>query len=141
MLKNILISCCALLIFSLAIGKDKEIKKVDFKKDIWPIVKRSCIKCHREPYKKNGKLKKPKGELVLTTKKGFLKGSEEGKIIIPGKPLKSSFYKLTILPEDDDDIMPAKGDPLSKEETALFKKWILEGAKFNKWVKEEKKSK
>lgn len=140
--KKLLIFCLPFLLFTLVICKDKEVKKIDFVKDIWPIMKRSCIKCHKEPYMKNGKLRKPKAELILINKKGILKGSEDGKVIVAGKPDKSSFYKRIILPEDDDDIMPAKGDPLSKDETALIKNWILQGAKFGKWVsqtEEEKK--
>ena len=40
----------------------------------------------------------------------------------------SSLYTLTILDPDDDDIMPPKGDPLSKEQTDLLKVWIEQGA-------------
>jgi uncharacterized membrane protein len=105
--------------------------KVDFTKKIWPIVKEKCVKCHKAPYKdKRGRLKKPKGGLRLDTAENIMKGSEDGKVIVAGKPDKSSFYTLTLLPEDDDDVMPAKGDLLTKEEQELIKKWILQGAKF-----------
>lgn len=110
-------------------------KKIDFEKDIWPICERSCLNCHKAPYMKRGKLKKPKGELRIDTVEHFKKGGENGEVIVPGKPEKSSFYTLASLDPDDDDIMPAKGDPLSKKELELIRLWILQGADFGDWKK------
>ena len=95
---------------------------VDFGTDIWPIVEERCIQCHGP--------KKQKGELDLSTKVGFEAGGENGETIVAGAADESSFYTLTILPEDDADIMPAKGDPLTKEQTDLIKDWINGGAEF-----------
>jgi hypothetical protein len=39
-----------------------------------------------------------------------------------------------MLPKDDDGHMPPKGDDLTKEEIALLKKWIEEGADFAGWI-------
>ena len=105
--------------------------KVNFGKQIWPIIERSCLKCHRAPYKKpNGKIAKPKGELRLDSIELLKKGGENGVIIVPGEPAKSKLLTLTTLPEDHDDIMPAKGDPLTKAETELIKEWIQQGCDF-----------
>lgn len=124
-------------IISLAMADEP---KVDFQKDIWPIIENNCIKCHREPYMKNGKMKKPKGGLRLDTAELFMKGGEDDegkniKIVVPGNPEKSPFYKRTTLPKGHDDIMPPKGEPLSKKETELLKNWILQGANFGSWTK------
>jgi len=105
---------------------------VSFKKDLFPILEDKCIKCHTPPYKdKKGKLKKPKAGLIMTTYKDLMKGSEDGKIIEPGKPEKSSMYTLSSLDPEDEDVMPPKGEPLTTAEIKTIKDWIAEGAKDN----------
>lgn len=94
--------------------------KVDFKKQVWPILDKSCIRCHDA--------KKKKGDLRLDTKAHAMKGGESGAVIVPGKSAESKLYKLITLPEDDDDFMPAKGDPLTKEQREVIRRWIDEGA-------------
>ena len=108
---------------------------VDFEKEVWPIVKERCIKCHGASYTDTkGKLRKAKAGLRLDSPKRMLKGSEDDhKVVVPGKPEESSFIKVIKLPADHDDIMPPKGDPLTKDQIALIEKWIKEGAKFGKW--------
>ena len=111
---------------------------LDFETHIWPIIKNHCLKCHSAPYvDKKGKNKKPKAGLHLDTAKMIMKGSKEGLVIIKGKPNESSFYTLTTLNEDDDDIMPSKGDPLTKEQQKIIHDWILDGAHFNGWESAE----
>ncbi|MDE0840033.1 MAG: hypothetical protein OSB41_13400, partial [Kiritimatiellae bacterium] len=105
--------------------------KVDYEKDIWPVVRDRCLNCHKAPYTDDkGRLKKPKAGLRFDTPEWMMKGSEDGEVIIPGKPDDSTFYTLVILPPDDDDVMPAKGDPVTKEEAERIRKWIEEGADF-----------
>lgn len=94
--------------------------KVDFAKSIAPVLEKRCIECHGP--------KKVKAELRLDTKELALKGGESGKTIVPGKAAESALVKRVSLPEGHDDIMPPKGDPLSKEQIELIKKWIDEGA-------------
>jgi len=50
--------------------------------------------------------------------------------VTPGNPAKSTFYTTTVLPADDDGLMPPKkkGGPMSKEKIALIKLWIEQGA-------------
>ena len=97
---------------------------VDFYKQVYPILKESCISCHGP--------KKQKGKLRLDTAEWIMKGVKGDAVVVPGKPAESSFYDRVILPHDDDDIMPPEGDgdPLTKAQQALFKNWIQEGAKF-----------
>jgi uncharacterized membrane protein len=87
---------------------------VDFEKEIAPIIKASCLKCHGP--------EKPKGKLRLDTKAGAMK-----KGIKPGKPDDSTFYTLLISTEEDER-MPEKAPPLPPEKIALIKKWIEQGA-------------
>ncbi len=106
----------------------------DFKKDIWPMLVENCLKCHGPDYvDSRGRTKKAKGDLRIDSKAAFLKGGENGEVIVAGKADKSSFYKLSALPEDHDDIMPPKGDPMTKKQIAALKKWIDDGADFGSW--------
>lgn len=89
--------------------------KVDFSKSIQPVLEKRCLECHGE--------KKEKGELRLDSKAAATKT-----VIVAGKPDDSELIKRITLPEGHDDIMPPKGDPLTKEQIDLFKKWIAEGA-------------
>lgn len=111
-------------------GSRADEKKVDFVKDIKPILATSCVKCHgADP---NGK--KPKGKLDLTTKEKALKGGENKNDIVPGKSEDSLSYKLLLGPvgSGDDEIgrMPYKKDQLSKEKIELIKEWIDQGAEW-----------
>jgi hypothetical protein len=118
-----------------AFASGKQDSGVHFEKQIWPIVRDTCIKCHGPNYlDSRGRTKKAKEELRLDSKEGILQGSEDGKVVRAGDASKSSFYKLLVLPGDDEDIMPPKGDPLTKPQTDLIKKWIDEGAKFGDWA-------
>lgn len=100
--------------------------KVDFVKQIQPLLKERCYECHGA--------KKKKGDLRLDSKKFAF---AEDYVIAPGKPAESELFTRITLPADHDDIMPPKGDPLSKAEVDLFKKWILEGAEWPEGLKPE----
>lgn len=116
---------------------------VDFEKEILPILSTHCMKCHETEHEETGKLKKPKGGLVMDTAEGLKKGGKEyeGKNIIPGKSADSRLYVVTTLPVSDDASMPPEGkaDPLTDAEKALLKKWIDEGASFGTWTKKAPK--
>lgn len=110
--------------------------KVDFEKQIWPILEKRCIECHSaEKVGADGKPKKPKGGVVLNSKDGIT-SSKKGKLVIAKKHEDSLIFKSTTLPADDEDRMPPakKGDPLSQEQTDLIKQWIDEGANFGTWT-------
>ncbi len=94
--------------------------KADFTKDIEPIFQQSCIKCHGP--------EKQKGELRLDSKAVAFKGGKDGVVIIPGHADKSDLYRRITLAAGEDDIMPSKGDPLTKAQTDLIRDWINQGA-------------
>jgi mono/diheme cytochrome c family protein len=94
--------------------------KVDFAKSIKPIFESRCVQCHGP--------KKQKGELRLDSKDAALKGGESGKTIVVSKPDESDIVRRISLPKDHDDIMPPKGEPLTKEQIEAIKKWVEEGA-------------
>lgn len=107
---------------------------VNFEKEILPFLTKKCIDCHKAPFEENGKKKEPKAGLRLDASWAIVKGSENGPVLTAGAPDKSSIYESVMLPKDDDGHMPSKGDDLTKEEAALLKKWIEEGANFGGWV-------
>ena len=99
-----------------ALGDDS--KTPSYYHDLVPILKRSCTGCHHP-----GKLK---GELDLTTYASFLKGGKHGASFQAAKPEESRVIEEI---SGEEPNMPKEGDPLTKEEVALFQRWIKEGAK------------
>ena len=94
--------------------------KVDFVKEIQPILEKSCVQCHGP--------EKDKGGLRLDTKEAALKGGKGELAIVPGDPAKSDMYHRITLPKDHDDVMPSKGDLLTKAQQDLIRDWIKQGA-------------
>ncbi len=108
-------------------------QSIDFERDVWPILDARCIKCHQAPHTEDGKLKKPKGGLMLDAARAIMHGGDNGGVVVVGKPNESSFYTWTTLDEDDEDIMPAKGDPLTAAQQKILHDWIKQGAAFGDW--------
>ncbi|MEW6307247.1 MAG: SUMF1/EgtB/PvdO family nonheme iron enzyme [Verrucomicrobiota bacterium] len=100
---------------------------VDFNRQVKPILESACLSCHGAD--------KPKGGLSLIDKASSFKGGDNGAAIVAGQSGKSPLYTSTVLPPDHDDIMPPKGDTLSKEQANVLKQWIDQGAKWPEGVK------
>ena len=101
---------------------------VSFTNHILPLFEKRCVSCHGEPYVKNGRTIKPTAGLQLDTHEMVIKGNLDGTIVTPGDPTVSTLYQVVILPDDDPELMPPKGDPLTEDERTMIKRWILEGA-------------
>ncbi|HVE42866.1 MAG TPA: PSD1 and planctomycete cytochrome C domain-containing protein [Planctomycetota bacterium] len=93
--------------------------KVDFVRDIQPIFKASCIKCHGA--------EKPKGQFRLDSKALALKGGIAGKAILPGKGAESPLVQV-LLVSDPDERMPRKAEALPRAQIDLIRTWIDQGA-------------
>ena len=91
---------------------------VDFNRDIKPILSRNCFSCHGKD--------KQKGDLRLDNRKfasTVLKVEGNGNNLL----LKKVFEK------DPEEVMPPpKHGTLSNSDKILLKKWILEGAPYDK---------
>ena len=96
---------------------------ISYTKQIQPILADRCYSCHGP--------EKQKSDLRLDTPAAILKGGKKGLALVAGKVAKSPLYASTILPKGDDDIMPAKGDPLTQAQTELIRDWIAAGAHFD----------
>jgi uncharacterized membrane protein/mono/diheme cytochrome c family protein len=100
-------------------------EKLVFANLIQPIFAAKCNSCHGE--------EKQKGDLRLDTYEFMMRGGSESaekkNNIAPGKAADSLTYQLVTSAEDDDMHMPPEGkDQLSKEEIAILKWWIEQGA-------------
>ncbi|MDE2511844.1 MAG: hypothetical protein KGL74_12040, partial [Elusimicrobia bacterium] len=82
-------------------------RKIDFTKDVQPIFKASCVKCHHvDPRKPK---KKPAAGFRLDDKAAAFKGGKAGKDIVPGDSRESKLYQLLNGPvtlEDGKDLDP-----------------------------------
>lgn len=96
---------------------------INFATQIKPILEKSCYECHGA--------EKKKGSFRLDDRALALKGGESGlPAIVPGKSAESRLMKL-VAREDPDSAMPPSADKaLNREQIALLKQWIDQGAKF-----------
>jgi mono/diheme cytochrome c family protein len=94
---------------------------IDFSRDIKPIFENSCVRCHGP--------EKPKSKFRLDNREAALKGGENGVDILPGNSAKSPLiaYVARLVP-DLEMPPPDKGEPLSRDQVALLRAWIDQGA-------------
>jgi hypothetical protein len=96
--------------------------KVDFAKEVWPVLEQQCLKCHGA--------EKQKGKLRLDSLEAALKGGKNGPAFVKSDAEKSEMVRRISLPKSDDDFMPSEGEPLSKEIVAKIRAWIDSGAEW-----------
>ncbi len=105
--------CAALLPISLAAAT------VDFARDVLPIFQRACFECHDAKLQK-GKFRLDSRALAL----------QKPGLIVLGQAARSELVRRITLPKGHDDVMPSRGEPLSKSQVALIKAWIDQGAQW-----------
>ncbi len=96
--------------------------EVKFLSQIKPIFEARCVSCHGTKKKKGGLRLEPIAA-------AFPKGEEDWWTILPGDSGGSLLVERIKLSEDDDGVMPPRGDLLTDEEIMLIEKWIEQGAK------------
>ncbi len=113
------------------LNNTKEEKPISYNHDIRPILSDKCFSCHGPDVTKMKaglRLDKPETALAeLTKNKGHY-------AIVPGSPEKSELIRR-IESTDPNVIMPQPESHLAKltpEEINIFKRWIKEGAKYEK---------
>ncbi|MBB5033182.1 DUF1549 domain-containing protein [Prosthecobacter vanneervenii] len=104
--------------------------KIDFERQILPILERSCFECH------SSKLPKPKGGIRLDDLEAIREKSQTDNLVLPHKSSKSTLIKSISRSSDDEDLMPPpnEGKPLTSDEIRLFRRWVDEGANFGSWT-------
>lgn len=101
-------------------SKSAQPSSILYEIDIQPIFQTHCVKCHNT--------KSRKAEFDLTSPASLLKGGESGPGLVKGKPEESLFFEYL-----HEGQMPPEGSkPLSKQELAKIRQWILSGLKFQK---------
>jgi hypothetical protein len=98
---------------------------IEFKKDIQPILKAQCYKCHSEAAKKE------KGGFVFDNLERFAKDIGPGRVIEPGNLAESHFFETLVSPDSDDAHMPPN-ETLSDGEITKVREWIQAGASLGK---------
>ena len=95
--------------------------KMEFVKDIQPILERYCVECHG-PRKKKGGLRLEPIDAAFPT------GDEDFWTMLPGDGESSLLVQRMLLPRDDDEAMPPKGDAAPADEIQKVITWINAGA-------------
>jgi hypothetical protein len=91
-----------------------------FERKIRPALAEHCYSCH------SAELKKFKGGLTLDTKAGWMEGGDNGPVIVPGDPEKSSLIKA--IRYTDPELRMPKKYKLPADVVADFEKWVKMGA-------------
>lgn len=91
--------------------------QVDFRRDVWPIIRQNCIVCHGPDQQMNG--------FRLDRRSVAFRGGTRT-VIVPGSAESSRLY-LRLTGRQFGNRMPPTG-PLSPEDIAVFRAWIDEGA-------------
>lgn len=114
---------CAFLIS--CTNAEEEPKPVNFTKEIKPVFEKRCVHCHnRETL--------PDRVSFENAKTAFLPAKDGKVYIVKGKPDESLLVKAIESPNFHEKMMPMVGLRTTKEEAALIRRWIAEGAKWPK---------
>jgi len=96
-------------------------RKVDFSKDIEPILSSRCILCHGTGQQMKG--------LRLDNRQDALRGGEAGMVILPGDSAGSKLIHL-VGAVNPDKVMPPAGNRLTAAEVGTLRAWIDQGAEW-----------
>jgi len=100
--------------------------RVEFNRDIRPLLSENCTKCHGSDPKSR------KGNLRFDTREGMFAEVDKGRYaVVPGSLEKSEVWKRITTTDHDDLMPPAKsGKKLTKAQIEIFKRWIEQGAEW-----------
>lgn len=112
----------ALLLVSLAVGVSVSVaaEKVDFRRDIQPILRTHCYECHAGTTEE--------GSLNLGIKAKAFQGGDSGVAIQAEKSDDSLLITLVSEKEAGSRMPPEGNSPLSEKEIGLLRAWIDQGA-------------
>jgi len=95
---------------------------VNFNRDVRPILSDNCFACHGPD--ENDR----KGKLRLDTREGAVKSA-----VVPGSADESELIKRLVTTDEDDLMPPPKlGKKVTPEQIDILKRWIKEGAEYEK---------
>ena len=111
------------LLLGLVLGLSSAIRAeepADYGRDIKPIFQKHCITCHGPEKQESG--------LRLDSVKFLKRGGDRGAAFAAGKSAESLLYQ-SLVGKGDVSEMPAEGPKLNRDQIALIRRWIDEGAK------------
>ena len=88
-----------------------------FEKQVRPVLADHCYKCHGP--------EKQKAELRVDSREFLLKGSENGAVVVPGKPGEGEFLKS--IRHEGETKMPEKKPKLPDAQIAALTEWVRMG--------------
>lgn len=96
--------------------------KPDFVRHVKPILEGKCVMCHnREALP---------GRMSLENREAAFKPAPTGAPIVPGKPEQSTLIANIQSAHAHLNAMPPVGERITKDELAVLKKWIADGAEW-----------
>lgn len=105
-------------------------RKIDFVREVQPILEAACVGCHGENEEERG------GKYRLDSKEDAFKGgSTYSPAIVPGDLGKTPvWWMTTLVPDDGDDydevMPPKKQNPLNAQQQDVLKAWVSQGAEW-----------
>jgi uncharacterized membrane protein len=92
-----------------------------FARHVYTVLDTKCVACHGA--------NKEHGGLRLDSYESLMAGGKDGIVIVPRNPDGSLLLKKVTLPPNDPHFMPAEGHtPMTPEEIARLRAWVLQGA-------------
>lgn len=105
--------------------KAAKIEKIDYNRDIRPILSNKCFNCHGQDPKSVA------ADLVLNRRETATADLGGGvHAIVPGKPEESEMMKRITAPEGERMPPASTKKTLTQEEIAILERWIKEGAEY-----------
>lgn len=95
--------------------------KIDFQRDVRPILADKCIGCHGP--------NNPEAGVRMVDRASILANGESGQpIVVAGKPDQSELLRRVLSTDPDVRMPPGEKPPLTPDQIAILKKWIESGA-------------
>ena len=121
--RSLLVALAASMVVACAVQR-----RVSFARDVYPILEKDCLHCHRPPdgegYKKVG--------LNMETWETLRQGTVYGPVIVPGDSSRSILNMLVEGRADRSLRMPHKQkEPLPADEIETLRLWVEQGAQKN----------
>ncbi len=99
--------------------------KVEFNRDVRPILSENCFKCHGFDEKKR------EGKRRIDTREGALAENDGVRAIVPGKLAESEVHARIHSADADEQMPPPKsGKKLDDRQRAILDRWIEQGAEY-----------
>ena len=100
-------------------------EKIEFNRDVRPILSENCFKCHGFDEKKR------EAKRRIDTREGALAENEGVRAIVPGKLAESEMHVRIRSTDPDEQMPPPKsGKKLDERQRAILDRWIEQGADY-----------